>query len=201
MNASLLVFYLFSDFLNSFFFLLQLTFTTAVPSSGRYDGHGREFDIFLLNSWQTRKNLRNAGLFLSVPTAVFKDAMRIHCEISPRLCVFLWFHFWLDAVFNRCFSSFLCVLGARKARRRLSELAQLSSFVSLRPSVFVFLQDCSLLLEELLPDVFYGVSEKPPQQWFLSDSSWTSPPRAPWPRQLLQLYQIRIQRFWHILLQ
>lgn len=61
-------------------------------------------------------------------------------------------------------------LSARKAR--LLELAQLSGLVSLRLSVFVSLQaEVSQLFEELFPDVFVGVSEKPPQQWFLSDSS------------------------------
>lgn len=61
-------------------------------------------------------------------------------------------------------------LSARKAR--LLELAQLSGLVSLRLSVFVSLQaEVSQLFEELFPDVFFGVSEKPPQQCFLSDSS------------------------------
>lgn len=61
-------------------------------------------------------------------------------------------------------------LSARKAR--LLELAQLSGLVSLRLSVFVSLQpETSQLLEEFFPDVFLGVSEKPPQQGLLPDSS------------------------------
>lgn len=77
-----------------------------------------------------------------------KDAMRSYWEISPCLCAFLWFYFWLDTVFTAAFPTF----HAGKACSLASRLAQ---------TVFVFLQfEVSQLLEEIFPDVFFGISEK-----------------------------------------